>query len=116
MSQHRTTRRLSGESNDDPGRLTLSRETRQQAMFMAMVVRNALEDFHAQHLSDDEMRLLNPIIRNAIATALQASLHAGHSPAARLFVEFNTCLIPDYWEEPELLPDFVEVVRRSARR
>lgn len=38
-------------------------------MFMAMVVRNALEDFHVQHLSDDEMRLLNPIIRSAIATA-----------------------------------------------
>lgn len=36
------------------------------AMYIAMVVRNAMEDFHAKHLSDTQMAELNPIIRNAI--------------------------------------------------
>src|SRR5262245_60252351 len=42
------------------------------AMYVAMVVRNALEDFHCRHLSDEQMKELNPLIRNAICTALHA--------------------------------------------
>ena len=76
-----------------------------------MVVRNALEDFHSQPLSDDQRRELNPIIRNAIATALHADEHSAVSVAAQAYVGFAMRLIPDYWEEPVLLPDFVEAVR-----
>jgi len=90
--------------------LALSDETKQAAMFIAMTVRNALEDFHVQHLSDAHMRELNPLIRDAIATALHASLHAHDSPAAKAFVEFNARLIPAYGEDPQLLQDFIEVV------
>jgi len=39
-------------------------------MTEGMVVRNATEEFHAEHLTDEQMRELNPIIRNAIYTAL----------------------------------------------
>jgi hypothetical protein len=48
------------------------KEDQQLANFIAMVVRNAMEDFHCQHLTDDQMKELNPIIRNAICTALHA--------------------------------------------
>jgi len=91
--------------------LTLSPATRQFAMYIAMVVRNALEDFHVAHLNDDQMKELNPIIRNAIATALHADEHFAVSAVAQAYVGFAVHLIPDYWEEPVLLQDFVEVVR-----
>ena len=40
------------------------------AMLIAAVVRNSMEDFHCKYLSDAQMKELNPIIRNAIYTAL----------------------------------------------
>ncbi|MBC8457308.1 MAG: hypothetical protein H8D67_04845 [Deltaproteobacteria bacterium] len=42
------------------------------AMYIAMVVRNTMEVFHCGHLSDEQMKELNPIGRNAICTALHA--------------------------------------------
>jgi hypothetical protein len=32
--------------------------------YIAIVIRNAMEDFHCQHLSDAQMEELNPIIRS----------------------------------------------------
>ncbi len=43
-----------------------------QAMYIAKVVRDCMEGFHCEHLSDAQMRELNPIVRNAICTALHA--------------------------------------------
>ena len=81
-----------------------SNEARQNwATYIAMVVRNAMEDFHTKHLSDEQMKELNPIIRNAIYTALYAYDHQGESSTARDFVEFQVSMIPEYREEPELL-------------
>jgi hypothetical protein len=37
-------------------------ETKMLACYIAMVVRNAMEDFHCQHLTDDQMKELNPIM------------------------------------------------------
>lgn len=45
------------------------------AMVVAMSVRNAMEDFHCANLTDEQMRELNPIVRNAIYTALHAWAH-----------------------------------------
>ena len=42
------------------------------ALYISMVVRNAMEDFHGKHLSDAQMKEINPIIRNAVYTALYA--------------------------------------------
>jgi hypothetical protein len=77
------------------------------AMYIAMVVRNAMEDFHSKHLSDKQMKELNPIIRNAIYTALHASDNYEKSNAAKKFVDFNINLIPGYWEQPNLLNDYL---------
>jgi hypothetical protein len=83
------------------------------ALYIAMVVRKAMEDFHAKHLSDAQMKELSPIIRNAIYTALHALSLAKRSLMAKRYVGFQLQLIPDYWEEPQLLEDFSAI---SAHR
>jgi len=81
------------------------------AKYIAMVVRNAMEDFHVAHLTDTQMRELNPIIRNAVYTALHAMRQVDSDPASAAFVNFAMRLIPDYWEDPELLSDYVRTVQ-----
>jgi len=76
--------------------------------YIAIVIRNAMEDFHCQHLSDAQMEELNPIIRNAVFTALYAYEASEKTTYAKSFVEFQLLCIPKYWEEPELLKDFRE--------
>ena len=88
-----------------------SKNLQEMAMFLAMIVRNAVEDFHHRHLSDQQMKELNPIVRNAIYTGLQALRHYDRSEGARSFADFQKMLIPKYWEQPELLTDFVENVK-----
>lgn len=73
------------------------------AKYIAIVVRNAMEDFHHKNLSDEQMKELNPIIRNAIYSAIYAHDNRGESGKAERFVEYNMSMIPDYWEAPELL-------------
>lgn len=80
-----------------------------------MVVRNEMENFHCEHLSDEQMKELNPIIRNAIYTGLHALRHCNTSRGAKAFVEFQAMLIPGYWEEPQLTADYVTVVKRDDR-
>ena len=84
------------------------------ALYIAMVIRNAMEDFHVKHLSDAQMKEFNPIIRNAVYTALHALSLAKKSPTAKRYVGFQLQLIPDYWEEPQLLEDFREAVSNAA--
>ncbi|MEO8683177.1 MAG: hypothetical protein ABI665_29300 [Vicinamibacterales bacterium] len=78
------------------------------ASYIAMVVRNTLEHFHREHLNDDQMRQLNPLIRNAIYTAMYAASEVSSGdPAAAVFMKFNVGLIPDYWEAPTLLDEYI---------
>ncbi|MCD6345730.1 MAG: hypothetical protein J7M17_09055 [Anaerolineae bacterium] len=82
-------------------------DDQETAMYIAMVVRNAMEDFHCQHLSDEQMTELNPLIRNAIYTALWALHEAAGTTEpncflARAFVTHTQLMIPEYWEPPEL--------------
>jgi len=79
---------------------------RNYAKYIAMVVRNAMEDFHCKHLSDEQMAELNPIIRNAIYTAIYAFESRKDSKMSEAFLDFHCMSIPKYWEEPELLPGF----------
>lgn len=76
------------------------------ATFVAMVVRNAMEDFHTKHLSDEQMKELNPIIRNAIYTAMYAFENKDEQVKARRFFEYHNSMVPSYWEQPELTVDF----------
>lgn len=85
------------------------------AMYVAMCVRNAMEDFHHRHLGDRQMAELNPIIRNAIYTALFVLRSAGDdlnvAAACTYHHAFQTMLIPDYWEAPEHTSEFSELLK-----
>ena len=65
-----------------------------------------MEDFHCQHLSDAQVRELNPIVRNAICTALYAIKNYSVSEKAKLYLDSQAQMIPDYWEQPELIGMF----------
>ena len=84
-----------------------------QAKYIAIVVRNAMEEFHSKYLSDEQMRELNPIIRNAIYTALYTSTYYKNSTRIQTFVEEQMAMIPPYWEEPELISAFKEKILPS---
>ena len=85
-----------------------SKKTRELAMYVAKVVRNEMEDFHCKYISDSQMKELNPIIRNAICTALYAAENQEEDSGARSFVSVALKLIPKYWEEPELTQTFMD--------
>jgi hypothetical protein len=74
--------------------------------FISIVVRNAMEDFHTKYLTDEQMKELNPTIRNAIFTALYAQQTMNKSQKIEDFVREQWAMIPSYWEEPELLEQF----------
>ena len=92
---------------------TLTDRDRQLAYLLAKSVRNALEGrLHGDELgdlglSDEQMRILNSIVRNAIATGLHAQTNYDWAQAARAYSNFLTRRIPDYWEPPELLAEYV---------
>ncbi len=72
---------------------------------VAMVVRNAMDEFHSKYLSDEQMRELNPIIRNAIYTTSYAFDHMHLSDKAERYITYHLSMIPDYWEDCEFLTD-----------
>lgn len=74
-----------------------------KSKYIAMVIRNTMEDFHCKYLSDAQMKELNPIIRNAVYTALYAMQYHKDSLRLREFVGSQIEMIPGYWEEPELI-------------
>lgn len=76
------------------------------AMYIAINVRNNLEDFHVEHLTDAQMAVLNPLIRDAIYTALVAFREADRNDGARRFVDLSFRMIPKYWEPPKQLEDY----------
>ena len=88
---------------DTPIDKKLQEGMKSQSKIISIVIRNAMEDFHANHLSDDQMKELNPIIRNAVYTALYSMQYYKDSAEIEQFIESHIEMIPGYWEEPELL-------------
>jgi len=92
-----------------------------QAMYVARVVRDAIEDFHVAHLSDDQMAELNPLIRQGILDALVIMARA-KDHRDPLALEAMTAMTfqapPEYWEAPD--PDHavseLEAISRLGRR
>ena len=68
------------------------------AKLIAAIVRNQMEEFHSKYLSDEQMKELNPIIRNSIYTAL---VYMKEKPATML--GYYHLWVPDYWEDCKLL-------------
>ena len=52
---------------------------------IVIVIRNTMEDFHTKHLSDAQMKELNPLIRNAVYTALYTMQYFDASDRAKAF-------------------------------
>ena len=88
---------------------------RNMAKFIAIVVRNEMEEFHVENLDDAQMRELNPIIRNAICDALHMMAN-GDDPTIAPSVAFNLRCIPAYWEEPRLSDEYVRAVKKQAAK
>ncbi|MEA3076508.1 MAG: hypothetical protein QOF60_1416 [Actinomycetota bacterium] len=93
----------------------LTEELAARATIIAMGVRNAMEatvhggELDELSLSDEQMATLNPIIRNAIATALHAEKHYVMDRAARAYLDFQAQLVPSYWEPAQLLQDYTDL-------
>jgi hypothetical protein len=73
---------------------------KQHVMVVAMLVRNALEDFHVAHLSDAQMKELNRTIRYAIYNAVELIETMADDPSKSDFYTYLVEAIPDYWEIP----------------
>jgi hypothetical protein len=82
-----------------------------QSKYIAMLIRNHMENFHCKHLSDEQMKELNPLIRDSIYTGLYALMIAESSEKARELIDFTVLMIPKYWEEPRLIEGFSEMSR-----
>ena len=69
------------------------------AKAIAAHIRMYMEDFHCKHLSDEQMKELNPIIRNAIYTFLIDYYNDN------LIDISSVCRLnlPSYWEDCEYL-------------
>jgi hypothetical protein len=67
------------------------------AKLIAANVRNNIEDFHCKYLSDAQMKELNPLIRDAIYTAM---VNMTEKPE---YIDFYHKHVPPYWEDCELI-------------
>ncbi len=80
--------------------------TIQMSMIIAMYIRNEMDDFHSEHLSDKQMRELNPIIRQATYNILKylklasSNESSNEKVVAQDIINFQIQSIPDYWELP----------------
>lgn len=70
------------------------------AMIIAMQVRNALEDFHAENLTNAQMKTLNGLIRYAIYDGIVILETMGADDGAFEHFKYLLASIPDYWEVP----------------
>jgi hypothetical protein len=70
-------------------------------MLISMQIRNSMEDFHVKNLSDEQMKELNPIIRQAVCDVLSA-LFIARPEFSHTFIAFLADSVPNYWEPPKL--------------
>ncbi len=83
------------------------------AKYITAVVNSNIHDFHAEHLTDAQMEQLNPLIKNAIYTALHSLFKENRTVVDDRFVELNSALIPDDKEEPMLIDEYIELLDNS---
>ena len=82
--------------------------TMQISLLISMGIRNEMEGFHSEHLSDSQMKELNPIIRQAVYNILTYLKLANptnnndeNKPAAERILNEHAKQIPEYWELPD---------------
>jgi hypothetical protein len=73
------------------------------AVYLAVRVREAMEDFHVTNLTDEQMAVINPLIRNALYGGLRIRrLAASGDLGCQRFIERDLQAVPPYWEPPQL--------------
>ena len=81
---------------------------------IAIGVRNEIEQFHVDYLTDGQMKELNPLIRNAIYKALFTLSNSDTNAFCRELMTFYSKCVPDYWEDPELDEHLQKVLDEST--
>jgi hypothetical protein len=73
------------------------------AKCLALSVRNNIENFHVKHLTDEQMKELNPLIRNAIYShfIMLSKAKKGDKFCKELLKTLERS-IPTYWEKCQL--------------
>ena len=74
---------------------TLENDLNVKAKVIAAYIRENIEPFHIKYLSDEQMKELNPLIRNAIYTFLKDE-EDGDIMEISAFCRTN---LPSYWED-----------------
>jgi hypothetical protein len=92
--------------------------TQQLCLLISMHIRNEMEEFHGQHLSDEQMKELNPIIRQAIFDVLDVALDdSGKTTREQAqgyaALGWLTSMIPDYWEIPDKASDSLDLPKHT---
>jgi len=87
---------------DYPHLTQLQRDT----LLISMIIRSEMEDFHVKHLSDAQMKQLNPIVRQAVFDALNLIEHIrvkGRKADTTAIKQLHNQIsqIPQYWEVPD---------------
>ena len=67
-------------------------------MLISASVRNHMEYFHVEHLSDEQMAELNPLVRQGVLEGLSLLFDPSRVDELR----WLTMMIPTYWELPVL--------------
>lgn len=79
---------------------------------LALNVRDELEDFHVAHIPDTLMPELNIAIRNGIYNALFILANFEMDEVCRKYFNFLAKRVPEYWEDPNLLPELENVLAK----
>jgi len=92
----------------------------QITLLIAMHVRNEMEDFHVDNLSDAQMKQLNQIIRQAIfdvviLTNEEPKTRTDKEQATRV-MDWLIRMIPDYWELPDKTSGSLELPEALRKR
>lgn len=91
---------------DTPIDIKLMEGLKAYTKYIAIAIENTRQDFQRKNPSEENAELLDPLIRNAIYTALYSFEYYKSSDNAREFVEYNLSTIPESWSDPEFLDGF----------
>jgi hypothetical protein len=84
------------------------------AKLIAISIRNGMEDFHVNNLSDSQMKELNPLVRNSIYDFLISLAHSDRNSHCAKLLEWSATIIPPYWEDPEMEESLQKIVNKAT--
>lgn len=83
---------------------------------IAHSVRDEIEQFHVDYLTDEQMKELNPLIRKGIYNILFSVANCDSSKFCADYIKWHSIAIPPYWEEPELDTHLQKEIKQKDKR